>query len=80
MKRGDVWWVSLEPAVGGEVRKDHAAPRWRAGRRCDRGAGGGVVGRTESEVRRPKWQYAIKMTVEAICGSAAARRTAEDKK
>ena len=21
MKRGDVWWVNFEPAVGGEVRR-----------------------------------------------------------
>src|SRR5207253_8329532 len=25
MKRGDVWWVNFEPAVGGEVRKDRPA-------------------------------------------------------
>jgi mRNA interferase MazF len=25
MKRGDVWWVSFEPAVGGEVRKERPA-------------------------------------------------------
>jgi mRNA interferase MazF len=25
MKRGDVWWVSFEPAVGGEVRKKRPA-------------------------------------------------------
>jgi mRNA interferase MazF len=25
MKRGDVWWVNFEPAVGGEVRKPRPA-------------------------------------------------------
>ena len=25
MKRGDVWWINLEPAVGGEVRKERPA-------------------------------------------------------
>jgi mRNA interferase MazF len=25
MKRGDVWWVNFEPAVGGEVRKGRPA-------------------------------------------------------
>jgi mRNA interferase MazF len=25
MKRGDVWWVTFEPAVGGEVRKERPA-------------------------------------------------------
>jgi mRNA interferase MazF len=25
MKRADVWWVSFEPAVGGEVRKERPA-------------------------------------------------------
>jgi mRNA interferase MazF len=25
MKRGDVWWVAFEPAVGGEVRKQRPA-------------------------------------------------------
>jgi len=25
MKRGDVWWVNSEPAVGGEVRKERPA-------------------------------------------------------
>jgi mRNA interferase MazF len=25
MKRGDVWWVAFEPAVGGEVRKGRPA-------------------------------------------------------
>lgn len=25
MKRGDVWWVKFEPAVGGEVRKERPA-------------------------------------------------------
>ena len=25
MKRGEVWWVHLEPAVGGEVRKQRPA-------------------------------------------------------
>jgi len=25
MKRGDVWWISFEPAVGGEVRKERPA-------------------------------------------------------
>jgi mRNA interferase MazF len=25
MKRGDVWWVNMPPAVGGEVRKDRPA-------------------------------------------------------
>jgi mRNA interferase MazF len=25
MKRGDVWWVNFEPAVGGEVRKKRPA-------------------------------------------------------
>ena len=25
MKRGDVWWVNFEPAVGGEVRKERPA-------------------------------------------------------
>jgi mRNA interferase MazF len=25
MKRGDVWWVNCEPAVGGEVRKERPA-------------------------------------------------------
>lgn len=25
MKRGDVWWVRFEPAVGGEVRKERPA-------------------------------------------------------
>jgi mRNA interferase MazF len=25
MKRGNVWWVSFEPAVGGEVRKERLA-------------------------------------------------------
>jgi mRNA interferase MazF len=25
MKRGDVWWVDFEPAVGGEVRKERPA-------------------------------------------------------
>lgn len=25
MKRGEVWWVSFEPAGGGEVRKDRPA-------------------------------------------------------
>jgi mRNA interferase MazF len=25
MKRGDVWWVHCEPAVGGEVRKERPA-------------------------------------------------------
>jgi len=25
MKRGDVWWIHLEPAVGGEVRKERPA-------------------------------------------------------
>src|SRR2546423_9077438 len=25
MKRGDVWWVNFEPAVGGEVRKQRPA-------------------------------------------------------
>ncbi len=25
MKRGDVWWVHFEPAVGGEVRKERPA-------------------------------------------------------
>ena len=25
MKRGDVWWVNFEPALGGEVRKERPA-------------------------------------------------------
>jgi mRNA interferase MazF len=25
VKRGDVWWVNFEPAVGGEVRKERPA-------------------------------------------------------
>ena len=25
MKRGDVWWIDFEPAVGGEVRKQRPA-------------------------------------------------------
>ena len=25
MKRGEVWWVNLEPSVGGEIRKKHPA-------------------------------------------------------
>ena len=25
MKRGSVWWVNFEPAVGGEVRKERPA-------------------------------------------------------
>jgi mRNA interferase MazF len=25
MKRGDVWWVNFEPAVGREVRKERPA-------------------------------------------------------
>lgn len=25
MKRGDVWWVNFEPAVGGEIRKQRPA-------------------------------------------------------
>lgn len=25
MKRGDVWWVSFEPSIGGEVRKKRPA-------------------------------------------------------
>ena len=25
MKRGEVWWVTFQPAVGGEVRKDRPA-------------------------------------------------------
>jgi mRNA interferase MazF len=25
MKRGDVWWVTFEPTVGGEVRKERPA-------------------------------------------------------
>ncbi len=25
MKRGEVWWVNLEPAVGGEIRKKRPA-------------------------------------------------------
>ncbi|HEX5272717.1 MAG TPA: type II toxin-antitoxin system PemK/MazF family toxin [Gemmataceae bacterium] len=25
MKRGDIWWVNFEPAVGGEVRKERPA-------------------------------------------------------
>jgi mRNA interferase MazF len=25
MKRGDVWWVNFQPAVGGEVRKERPA-------------------------------------------------------
>ena len=25
MKRGDVWWVNFEPAVGGEVAKERPA-------------------------------------------------------
>jgi mRNA interferase MazF len=25
MKRGDVWWINFEPAVGGEVRKQRPA-------------------------------------------------------
>ncbi len=25
MKRGDVWWVSFQPAVGGEIRKKRPA-------------------------------------------------------
>jgi mRNA interferase MazF len=25
MKRGEVWWVSFEPAVGGEIRKERPA-------------------------------------------------------
>jgi len=25
MKRGDVWWIDFEPAVGGEVRKQRTA-------------------------------------------------------
>jgi len=25
MKRGDVWWVNFDPAVGGEVRKERPA-------------------------------------------------------
>ena len=25
MKRGDVWWINFEPAVGGEVRKKRPA-------------------------------------------------------
>jgi len=25
MKRGEVWWVNFEPAVGGEVRKERPA-------------------------------------------------------
>jgi mRNA interferase MazF len=25
MKRGEVWWVNLEPAVGGEIRKERPA-------------------------------------------------------
>jgi len=25
MKRGDVWWVNFEPAVGGKVRKERPA-------------------------------------------------------
>lgn len=25
MKRGEVWWVSFEPAVGGEIRKQRPA-------------------------------------------------------
>jgi mRNA interferase MazF len=25
MKRGDVWWVTFQPAVGGEVRKERPA-------------------------------------------------------
>ena len=25
MKRGDVWWVNFEPAIGGEIRKQRPA-------------------------------------------------------
>lgn len=25
MKRGEVWWVNFEPAVGGEIRKQRPA-------------------------------------------------------
>jgi len=25
MKRGEVWWVNFEPAVGGEIRKKRPA-------------------------------------------------------
>ncbi|HUE74932.1 MAG TPA: type II toxin-antitoxin system PemK/MazF family toxin [Pirellulaceae bacterium] len=25
MKRGEVWWVTFQPAIGGEVRKDRPA-------------------------------------------------------
>jgi mRNA interferase MazF len=25
MKRGDIWWVNFEPAVGGEVHKERPA-------------------------------------------------------
>ena len=25
MKRGEVWWVSFDPSVGGEIRKKHPA-------------------------------------------------------
>ena len=25
MKRGEVWWVNLDPSVGGEIRKKHPA-------------------------------------------------------
>lgn len=25
MKRGDVWWVNLEPSIGGEIRKQRPA-------------------------------------------------------
>jgi mRNA interferase MazF len=25
MKRGNVWWVNFEPAVGGEIRKERPA-------------------------------------------------------
>jgi len=25
MKRGDVWWVNLEPSIGGEIRKKRPA-------------------------------------------------------
>ena len=25
MKRGEVWWVNFDPAVGGEVRKERPA-------------------------------------------------------
>lgn len=25
MKRGEVWWVNFEPAIGGEIRKKRPA-------------------------------------------------------